>query len=90
MEAKNENPKANHPSARKAEATPEAPTDDATVKGDVAEKVEAADEAGFYGEKVDPRPNSDYSLESGPDCPPAVEGPDVRADQYVVVSDETP
>lgn len=31
-------------------------------------------EQGFRGDKVDPRPNEDYSLESGPDSPSALEG----------------
>lgn len=39
-----------------------------------AEKVANAElEQGYVGDKVDPRPNSDYSLESGPDSPGAVE-----------------
>jgi hypothetical protein len=44
-----------------------------TIKGDVEEKVNEEQEQGFFGTKVDPRPDSDYSLESGPDSPPAVE-----------------
>lgn len=28
---------------------------------------------GYIGEKVDPRPNEDYSLESGPDSPSALD-----------------
>jgi hypothetical protein len=43
------------------------------AKGDVEQKVAKDQEQGFHGTKVDPRPNSDYSLESGPDSPPAVE-----------------
>lgn len=34
---------------------------------------EAAYEQGFYGTNVDPRPNSDYSLESGPQAPSQLE-----------------
>lgn len=30
-------------------------------------------DVGYIGTKVDPRPNSDYSLESGPDSPSAFE-----------------
>lgn len=30
-------------------------------------------EQGYLGQKVDPRPDSDYSLESGPDSPSARE-----------------
>lgn len=43
------------------------------AKGDVEKQVQAEQEQGFLGQKVDPRPNSDYSLESGPDSPSAVE-----------------
>lgn len=34
---------------------------------------EEAFEQGFYGTNVDPRPNSDYSLESGPQAPSQLE-----------------
>lgn len=38
---------------------------------------------GFTGEKVDPRPNEEYSLESGPDSPTALEGMQAAAEQRV-------
>lgn len=41
-----------------------------------AEMQKIADEAsdqGFLGTKVDPIPNSEYSLQSGPDSPTALE-----------------
>lgn len=41
------------------------------AKGDVQEQVDEEQAKGFFGTKVDPRPDSDYSLESGPDSPPA-------------------
>lgn len=37
--------------------------------GDVAEKIAAEQEQGFLGVKVDPEPNSAYTLESGPSSP---------------------
>lgn len=47
---------------------------DKKPKGPVV-TLKAATEAGYFGVKADPRPNSDYSLESGPDAPPnAVDG----------------
>lgn len=36
---------------------------------EVQAKTDAAEEQGFLGTKVDPLPNSAYSLESGPDAP---------------------
>lgn len=42
------------------------------AKGDVQAKADKETEQGFVGTKVDPRPNSAYSLESGPDSPSAV------------------
>lgn len=38
-------------------------------QAEVQKNVDAEQEQGFRGNKVDPRPNSDYSLESGPDSP---------------------
>lgn len=43
------------------------------VKGDVEEKAAKEQEQGFVGTKVDPRPDSAYTLESGPDSPPATD-----------------
>lgn len=43
-----------------------------------------AQEKGYFGVEVDPRPNSEYSLQSGPDSPPIAEGPDEPAD-YIKV-----
>lgn len=40
---------------------------------EVQSKADAELEQGFSGTKVDPRPNEDYSLESGPDSPNAAE-----------------
>lgn len=37
----------------------------------VVTTIEEAHDAGFFGEKVDPHPNSAYTLASGPDSPPA-------------------
>ena len=38
---------------------------DESAKGDVQERADEANEQGFYGEKADPTPNENYSLESG-------------------------
>lgn len=43
------------------------------AKAEAQKAVDTAEEQGFIGTKVDPRPNSDYSLESGPDSPSAAE-----------------
>jgi hypothetical protein len=40
------------------------------------------DEQGYIGTKVDPLPNEAHSLESGPDAPTAVEGPNLRLVQH--------
>lgn len=48
------------------------PTDANAAKGDVQKQVDKEQELGYLGTKVDPLPNSAYSLESGPDSPPAV------------------
>lgn len=49
-----------------------APTKKADDSGaaDVQKAVDEATDQGYVGDKVDPRPNSDHSLESGPDSPP--------------------
>ena len=38
-------------------------------QAEVQKNVEADQEQGFHGEKVDPLPNSAHSLQSGPDAP---------------------
>lgn len=40
-------------------------------QADAQKLVDKAEDRGFIGTKADPRPNSDYSLESGPDSPSA-------------------
>ena len=57
---------------------------DAKVADQVQEAVDVETEQGYRGVKVDPRPNSDYSLESGPDSPSAV---DARRVEQVDVAD---
>jgi hypothetical protein len=42
-------------------------------QAEVQKAVEAEQEQGFRGAKVDPLPNSAHSLESGPDAPTVVE-----------------
>lgn len=42
-------------------------------QAEVQDKVEAEQEQGFRGTKVDPLPDSAYSLESGPDAPTVAE-----------------
>lgn len=54
---------------------------ESAAKGDVQEKADKEHEQGFVGTKVDPRPNSDYSLESGPDSPSAVDSNATRVAQ---------
>lgn len=61
-----------------------AKSDETSAKGDVQKKVDAEQEQGFLGTKADPRPNSDYSLESGPDSPSAVEDDRTRVTQASV------
>ena len=49
--------------------------DDDLGQSEVQEAVAADQEKGYHGVKVDPRPNSDYSLESGPNSPHPHETP---------------
>jgi hypothetical protein len=44
----------------------------ADVQAAVAKQVDREQEQGYRGRKVDPLPNSAYSLESGPDAPSSV------------------
>lgn len=60
----------------------------AAAKGDVEKQVAKEQEQGFVGHKVDPRPNSDYTLESGPDSPPHVENDRTRIEQPSVAFKE--
>ena len=60
----------------------DAKASDDAGKASVQEQVDAEQEQGFFGTKVDPRPNSDYSLESGPDSPSAVEDDRTRVVQH--------
>lgn len=56
------------PAAKKAkDDAPE--VDDKLVGDSEARNAEELDK-GFVGDKVDPLPNSDHSLESGPEAPP--------------------
>ena len=48
---------------------------------EVQEKVDHIEDTGVLGEKVDPRPDSDYSLKSGPDSPPATADIHTRVEQ---------
>ena len=48
---------------------------------EVQKTVDQVEERGYFGESPDPRPNSDYSLESGPDSPSAVQHDRARAAQ---------
>lgn len=57
--------------ANKTQKTAEKAAEKATTEAQKA--TDRAEEQGFLGTKVDPRPNSDYSLESGPDSPSARE-----------------
>lgn len=50
----------------------------------VTEKVDGDQERGYCGVKVDPRPNSDWSLASGPDSPPAIEDPEAPIPQHSI------
>lgn len=54
------------------------------AKGDVAQQVAKEQEQGYLGTKVDPRPNSAYSMESGPKSPPAVDDDVSRIEQPTV------
>ena len=57
-------------------------------QAEVQKKVDKGEEQGFLGRKVDPRPNSDYSLESGPDAPPLVPDGRSRVEQIHVADPE--
>ena len=59
-----------------------APAPDADrITGDVEEQVQEETDQGFLGTKVDPRPNEDYTLTTGPDAPPAHEDDRSRSEQ---------
>jgi hypothetical protein len=70
-------------------------TDDEQATDKAAERVQQAvdveTDQGYRGAKVDPRPNSDYSLESGAGSPSAAAGYvgelRARADQAAVTAD---
>jgi hypothetical protein len=49
-----------------------APAKDAGAS-EVQQAFEEAQEKGYFGNQVDPLPNSAHSLESGPDAPTAAE-----------------
>ena len=53
---------------KKDVAASSAPADDAGQK-QLQQEADKATEQGFYGEEVDPIPNSEYSLQSGPKSP---------------------
>jgi hypothetical protein len=55
---------------------------------EVQEKVDHIEDTGVLGEKVDPRPDSDYSLKSGPDSPPAAADIHTRAEQIGTIKKE--
>lgn len=57
------------------------PADATAVKGDVQKQIDEEQAQGFLGAKVDPRDNSEYSLESGPDAPAHVADDRTRLDQ---------
>lgn len=54
---------------------------ESAAKGDAQKQVDDEQSKGYVGVKVDPRPNSAYSMESGPDSPPAVDDDVSRIDQ---------
>lgn len=62
-----------------------AKTDEKTAPDAQAPVDTSIVEQGYRGVKADPRPNSDYSLESGPDSPSAAEQ---RADALRAQADQ--
>lgn len=55
----------------KAKTVEDVPKGEDHGQAEVQEKVDHIEDTGVLGQKVDPRPDSDYSLKSGPDSPPA-------------------
>lgn len=55
---------------------------------EVQERTDKAEDQGYFGTKVDPRPNDDYALTSGPDSPGAVDDDVSRIGQRHI-SEET-
>lgn len=51
---------------------------------EIQKAVDEAEKQGFYGVKADPRPNSEYSLESGPESPGHVDDIHTRTAQIGV------
>jgi hypothetical protein len=50
-------------------------------QAEVQKTVDNIEDTGVLGEKVDPRPDSDYSLKSGPESPSAVADIHTRVEQ---------
>jgi hypothetical protein len=56
---------------RRSADEPQEPAQGETTEGPTS--ADLGQDEGYIGQKVDPRPNEDYSLEGGPDSPSAAE-----------------
>lgn len=51
-------------------------------QAEVQKKVDQETEQGYRGTKVDPTPDAEYTLTTGPDSPPHVADDTTRVDQH--------
>jgi hypothetical protein len=58
-----------------------AKSEDDHGQAEVQETVDHVEDTGVLGEKVDPRPDSEYSLKSGPESPSAAADIHTRVEQ---------
>lgn len=68
--------------------TDETSRDTEVGQDQVQEVVDDQLDVGYVGTKVDPRPNEDYALTSGPDSPSAVEDDRTRIAQHSIPAEE--
>lgn len=62
-------------------------TSDELGGAEVQQKVDDAEANGFYGVKVDPIPDEEYSLLTGPNSPSTVDTATARATQHSLGAD---
>jgi hypothetical protein len=70
-------------------AKAKAKTEDDHGQAEVQEIVDHVEDTGVLGEKVDPRPDSDYSLKSGPDSPSAAVDVHGRVEQISTTKEKS-
>lgn len=74
---------------RKGKAKDDGPKAEDRGQAEVQETVNRIEDTGVLGQKVDPRPDSDYSLKSGPESPSAAEDIHTRVGQVGTTQKES-